>query len=184
MTAISIWRDIPGWEGLYQASLLGHIRSMPKRGRPAVVLRERYARRDRSVQKDPRVNLSRKSKMTTYHVARLIAMTWCKGYAPGLQVNHIDGDPLNNRASNLEWVTAAENEAHAIRTGIIDSWPVCLMRAGECVAYRSMKAASTAIGRNKDYISKRLRRGVWNAVGADNVVYAIVLVAGKDEKAA
>lgn len=183
MTAVSIWRDIPGWEGLYQASPLGHIRSMPKHGRPAVVLRERYARRYRSAHKDPRVNLSRNGKMTTYHVARLVALTWCKGYAPGLQVNHIDGDPLNNSASNLEWVTAAENESHAMRTGMIETWPVCLMHDGECMTYRSLKAASAAIGRNKDYINKRLRRGVWSAIGADGAVYAVVLVAGKEKAA-
>lgn len=54
----------------------------------------------------------------TFSVHRLIAMAWCDGYAPGLAVNHKDGVKDNNHASNLEWVTAAENNAHAVTNGL------------------------------------------------------------------
>lgn len=51
-------------------------------------------------------------------VHRLVAMAWCDGYAPGLMVNHKDGVKDNNHASNLEWVTSAENNAHAVTNGL------------------------------------------------------------------
>lgn len=51
-------------------------------------------------------------------VHRLVAAAYCVGYAPGLVVNHKDGNKLNNSASNLEWVTYAGNTAHAISTGL------------------------------------------------------------------
>ena len=50
---------------------------------------------------------------------RVVAEAWCDGkseQAP--HVNHIDGDKLNNHPSNLEWCSAAENNAHARQTGL------------------------------------------------------------------
>lgn len=46
-------------------------------------------------------------------VHRLIAQIYCPGYAPALQVNHINGVKADNRAENLEWVTPSENHIHA-----------------------------------------------------------------------
>lgn len=50
-------------------------------------------------------------RMTYAH--RAVAQAFVDGYAPGLIVNHIDGDKTNNNASNLEWVTPRENNIHA-----------------------------------------------------------------------
>ena len=50
---------------------------------------------------------------------RLMLNAWL-GEKPNLVVNHKDGNKKNNKLSNLEWCTVAENNAHAIRTGLLD----------------------------------------------------------------
>lgn len=57
----------------------------------------------------PKVHLSNCSFKRWYSVHRLVAFAFCEGYFYGAQVNHIDEDPKNNRADNLEWCTASYN---------------------------------------------------------------------------
>lgn len=57
---------------------------------------------------------------TKYLVHRLVAAAFCPSFDPLLSVNHKDGDKLNNRSDNLEWVSLAENTQHQWRTGLVD----------------------------------------------------------------
>ena len=58
--------------------------------------------------------VNKKTKIVFIH--RLVAYMFCKGYKEGLQVNHINGIKTDNRACNLEWVTAKENMQHSVST--------------------------------------------------------------------
>lgn len=60
-----------------------------------------------------------KGSRKTELVHRLVAVAFLGQAPPGKSVNHIDGDKLNNRPSNLEWATVQEQSDHAMRAGLI-----------------------------------------------------------------
>lgn len=126
-----VWKDIPGYEGLYQASTLGRIRTCEGKTTSSARFEKRVWKQRIMKQKltkngkgriDARVCLWKEGTEKTWLVARLIALTWCEGYAEGLTVNHKDGDPLNNIPSNLEWITRAANIQHGRKTGLYKNW--------------------------------------------------------------
>ena len=124
-----LWKDIPGYEGLYQASNLGRIRTVEGKvtysTRHGVrhwhsrILKQKWQKRVRceAGHKDARVQLYKDKHGKTYLVARLVALAWVDGYQEGLTVNHIDCDPSNNKASNLEWTTLSENIRKGFKAG-------------------------------------------------------------------
>lgn len=57
----------------------------------------------------------------SYRVHRIVASIHCAGYAPGLVVDHVDGNKLNNDPANLQWVTPGENTRRACVTGLVDN---------------------------------------------------------------
>lgn len=111
-----IWRDIPGYEGLYQVSDHGRVRSLarkvPRKGRPLTVP-GRYLTPSMDKARRCSVGLWRQNKGEARRVHRLVMMAFAPNPDPALVVNHIDGDPSNNHISNLEWVTQKENAMHA-----------------------------------------------------------------------
>ena len=162
------WRDIPGYEGLYEASDLGRIRTnankitsnarFPVRHWKQRIMKLKYQARS-SGKRDARVSLWKGGAERSYLVSRLVAMAWCDGYAEGMTVDHIDGDPENNAADNLEWVTRGDNIRRGFENGLYHTMrPVTVEVNGETVQYRSMSAASRAMGYNSGYISQRLIR--------------------------
>lgn len=106
------WKDIPGYEGLYQVSDQGNVKSLSYRrsGKPKLLhlnlLPSGYLL----------VGLCKQNKLKMHYVHRLIALAF---YGPStLTVNHIDGIKTNNRLSNLEYLTVLENIEHGHRIGL------------------------------------------------------------------
>lgn len=106
-----IWKDIEGYEGLYQVSNLGRVRSFyGVRGKACRILRLTQRRSGHLS-----VTLCKDKKDVTFGVHRLVAMAFVDGYQPGLVVNHKDENPMNNHYDNLEWVTREENNDYGTR---------------------------------------------------------------------
>ena len=107
------WKDIPGYKNRYQINNNGDVQSLRckwgERNPPKIL----------TPYIDPigyvRIGLSINSKTKTYCLHRLIANAFIPNPLNKKEVNHIDGNKQNNELSNLEWVTRAENAAHAVK---------------------------------------------------------------------
>ena len=108
---MEIWRKIEGYEGLYEVSNLGQVRSFYSG--EAKILKP-------WVDKDGylTVTLYKNGKGYAKKVHRLVAVAFIPNIDNKPQVNHIDGNKQNNTVDNLEWVTSKENIQHAWNTGL------------------------------------------------------------------
>lgn len=120
MEEIEVWRDIPGYEGYYQASSFGRIKSLER-----IVLRRIYGIQpvfERILKQGLSrgrytVVLCKDKERKSIPVHKLVAITFLGHTQCGykLVVNHIDGDGLNNELSNLEVVTQRQNSSVCFR---------------------------------------------------------------------
>lgn len=111
------WKDIRGYEGFYQVSNMGRVKSLG--GQCGTVYRKERIR-TKSLTKDgyERVRLIRNGADKTMRVHRLVAEAFVPNPDNKETVNHIDGNKLNNVASNLEWTDRSEQMQHAYRLGL------------------------------------------------------------------
>jgi len=111
---------IPGYEGLYKVTKDGRVWSAPKKGsstkgrwlKPSLL----YCK-ERNRHQYLYVNLSKGGICKKRNIHRLVAEVFLKNPHHKPQVNHIDGDKLNNSAANLEWVDCHEHMLHSWRSG-------------------------------------------------------------------
>ena len=121
-----IWKDIKGYENLYQVSNLGNVRSLitykySKKERMCIkVCRERILKPGIDKNNYKCVVLTKDKNRKTYKVHKLVAKCFVKNIENKPFVNHIDGNKLNNNANNLEWTTNSENIKHAYDNNLID----------------------------------------------------------------
>lgn len=111
------WKDIAGFEGMYQVSNVGQVRSLDR------VDNRGYKQKGRTVKPSTskgyqNAHLCKLSKYTTISIHRLVALAFISNPDNRPQVNHIDGNKQNNHISNLEWATAKENINHAWDNGL------------------------------------------------------------------
>lgn len=118
---MSPWKTIPDFGKQYQINLNGDIRIHPsfkednrinalKAGSSVSVHTASDGYR--------RVNLRRSGRQGSYHIHRLLLLTFRPTKNTKLQVNHIDGNKLNNNLDNLEWCSHVDNLRHAWETGL------------------------------------------------------------------
>lgn len=109
---MEVWKDIPGYEGKYQASTEGRIRSLDRRvkccGGATRSMKGRVLRPGRYC-KAGHVSVVLGHGANGRPVHSLIALTFLGPKPKGMDICHNDGDPTNNRVSNLRYDTRSEN---------------------------------------------------------------------------
>lgn len=165
---IEEWKPVVGFEHIYEVSNEGRIRTCVGKTTISIrhgirVWRQRILKAKQAPNKrgriDPRVTLYKGKKEFTYLVSRIVAMAWVDGYKEGMTVNHIDGNPLNNNSSNLEWVTRKKNIQLAFENLQYSTQKPCILlnRNGESKSFRSRASASLFLGHAQTYIDTCLR---------------------------
>ncbi len=121
-----IWRDLKGFEEYYEASNHGRIRSKERKIEMLANGKYPCLKIKKSVILKPRLSLGRNASAICHNgiridfwTHRLIAETFIPNPKNLTDINHIDGNPSNNKIENLEWCTRSENMQHAHRTGLI-----------------------------------------------------------------
>ena len=114
-----IWKQIKGFEGLYDISNKGRVRSwINKAGNK---MKDPYIRKMRKNYGYVYCNLKKGDKYYAKRVHRLIAIEFIPNPQNKPCVNHKNGIKDDNRIENLEWVTHRENDIHAFKTGLRES---------------------------------------------------------------
>lgn len=114
-----IWKDIPGYEGRYQVSNLGRVKSLRRKDSLGRIVKGKIRAFKYCKNGYHTMTLDGANKRKTEKVHRLVLLAF-KGYST-LEVNHINGIKTDNRLENLEYCNHSLNMVHAHLTGLIDN---------------------------------------------------------------
>jgi len=176
------WKDIAGYEGLYQISNTGRVKSMAKTVRckngATNSYRERVMAKSKKPSGEVKITLSKGGKSKTLLVHRLVAIHFIPNPMNKPEVNHIDGVRDNNVVSNLEWVTSSENQQHAYRIGLQEgrkgsAHHMARLTEPDVEKIRQMYASGKLLQREianmygvrENLVSRIVNRKIWRHVG-------------------
>lgn len=175
MEQVEEWRDVVGWEGLYQVSNLGRVKSLP-RYHNAI---HPYISKEKILK--PRwcgdvgkrylaVRLLRQYAAKNMRVHKLVALHFCENPNNYIEVNHIDENKENNRSSNLEWCSRAYNVNHgtanARRAATMSEVVQQITLDGIVIAeYSSFTEAAKAVGTHGGNISHAVNGDIKSCKG-------------------
>ena len=113
-----IWKDIPEYEGLYQISNYGQIKSLTFINKQCKKKREKILKSYINNRGYKIIKLTKNKTKKAFFIHRLVAENFIDNLENKKEVNHIDGNKLNNNVKNLEWCTRSENMHHAYEIGL------------------------------------------------------------------
>lgn len=170
-----IWKDVEGYEGLYQISNLGRIKNYEKirsigKTKNKKIYPEGIMKQSKSNKSYFYIIFSKNGIDRTFTVHRLVAKHFIENTSNLPCVNHIDSNKANNNASNLEWVTYSYNSKHAFlngnQPGAYNSLnnPKCIRvkNLNNNEIYNSIKEASCKLGIKYPKFLKYLNQNKFN----------------------
>jgi len=147
------WRPVVGYEGIYEVSNTGLVRTVAGKELKPYLHKQGYLR----------IKLTSGGTRKSFLIHRLVAEAFIPNEHELPTINHKDGDPSNNDVSNLEWCTQKENVAHAVETGafagIVSSVTLKSKTTQETFKFRSMSDASRFLSKNRMFVSQLIRNG-------------------------
>lgn len=177
---MEIWKDIPGYEGIYQASTLGNIRTAdgkttsnkryPIRRWKSRILKAK----SNSYKTGKRVSLWKDGKPRDWLIARLVAITFLGNPQELFTVNHKDGDRMNNCVDNLEWLSSADNIRHGFSSGLYPTKKVELSHDGKTLEFSSMAKCDVFLKRCRGYTSGRLSKKLDTVIDASGTEFIVL----------
>jgi len=167
------WKDIEGYEG-YLISNLGNVKSLEKivrcgRGNGKTIKKEKILKKGINSGGYELVVLTRREGKKNFSVHRLVSQTFIPNHENKKEVNHKDGNKLNNNVENLEWCTSSENQIHAFKTGlqkILSKKVNQFDKSGKFIkSHKSITGAGKEVNISFKTISNHLRGNLKSAGG-------------------
>jgi hypothetical protein len=151
------FKDIEGYEGLYQVSNLGRVKSLGKVNglTKSRLKKEKILKFGGNGKGYMMVSLWKDKKESRKLIHRLVAKAFIINKENKPYVNHLDGIKNNNNVENLKWVTASENTTHAFSFGLNKSVKIIDSNTG--IIYQSIKEASSSYLISAEYLGQMLR---------------------------
>lgn len=160
---VEIWKPVIGFEGLYEVSSIGRVKSIPRKKSKGGLLKQ-YVDRYGYL----KVILYKNGNPHYFTVHRLVAIAFILNPQNKTAVDHIDCDRKNNQVENLRWVTTKENLDHSHELGrqIINATPVIAISPnGEKKIFSSQREAERKTGVKQYAISRTLHNKKANVKG-------------------
>ena len=152
-----IWKDVVGFEGLYEVSNLGNVRSLNYRG----TRKEQILKPCKNKGGYLSVILWKGGKIKKFLIHRLVAIAFLENSNNKPCINHIDCNPSNNCVDNLEWCTYSENTQYAYKFGRLNDrkTPIIAinLKTGEETYFNSLNEAARQLNLYEPNINSVLK---------------------------
>lgn len=165
-----IWKPITGYEGLYEVSNLGRVRSLDRRDSLGRMRFGKVLKQNDDGNGYPFIALHNNGKTKQMHIHRIVANAFLGEMPNGYTVNHIDENKHNNHADNLEYLTPLDNLRHGTaikrmgekhRKKLIAK----VISTGEVERYNSLNEAAVALGCDRSNIGHAANKRQKQACG-------------------
>lgn len=158
------WKPVNGYEGFYEVSDLGRVRSVPRMIKSGINYNDKTFMKGRVLKANLKrggylsCDLSKLGVTKTKTIHRLVADAFIEKIEGKDYVNHKNAIKTDNRAKNLEWVTCKENARHAIEMGLIPepSHSKKIMCVEEKLEFKSSVEAARWLNETKYKHSKNI----------------------------